>query len=95
MSEDTANNIDKEVREIVERIYNKTREILQANMERLHKMAEALMKYETIDKEQIDDIMHDRPVREPAGWSNTPPSAPAVPEEPSSTPKPAVGGAAA
>jgi cell division protease FtsH len=43
-------------------------------MDILHAMAEALMKYETIDKFQIEDLMTRKPVREPQGWDDKPPS---------------------
>ena len=50
------------------------RTILKENMDILHTMSEALMKYETIDKFQIEDLMNRKPVREPKGWDDTPPS---------------------
>jgi cell division protease FtsH len=56
-------------------------------------MAEALIKYETLDKEQIEDLMHKRLVREPANWNKTSP--PINPEAPPETPKSLVGGPAA
>ncbi len=73
VSDDTARIIDEEVRVIIESNYTAAETLLKANIEKLHLMAEALMKYETIDSDQIDDIMNGRPAREPRGWSTTPP----------------------
>ncbi|MBK1644738.1 ATP-dependent metalloprotease [Thiocapsa imhoffii] len=65
VSPETAQAIDKEVRHIIDRNYRRAKQILEDNLGKLHTMAEALLKYETISKEQIDDIMEGRPVREP------------------------------
>jgi len=61
----TAATIDGEVRHIIDRNYQRARQILESNMEHLHTMAEALMRYETLDADQIGDIMEGRPVRPP------------------------------
>ncbi|MCD6046387.1 MAG: ftsH [Gammaproteobacteria bacterium] len=71
VSEETANAIDEEIRAIVDRNYQRAYKILTDDIEKLHLMAEALMKYETIDTEQIDDIMHGHPARPPKGWEET------------------------
>lgn len=68
ISEETARLIDAEIREIIERNYRNAEKILKENIDILHAMTEALMKYETIDESQIDDLMARRPVREPADW---------------------------
>jgi cell division protease FtsH len=68
VADSTAYSIDAEVRNIIERNYQRAKKILQENLDKLHLMAEALMKYETIDDLQIKDIMEGRPAREPAGW---------------------------
>ncbi|MBB5209345.1 ATP-dependent zinc metalloprotease FtsH [Chiayiivirga flava] len=68
LSDDTARKIDEVVRGILDRAYNRTRDILTANIEKLHIMAEALLQYETIDAAQIDDIMHGRTPGLPADW---------------------------
>ena len=73
MSDETAHLIDEEVKAIVERNYQRARRILEENIDKLHMMAEALMKYETIDADQIRDIMEGRPPRPPAGWSDDEP----------------------
>jgi cell division protease FtsH len=65
ISAGTAQAIDREVRTIVQRNYERTRGLLLENMDKLHAMAEALLRFETIDQGQIDDIMGGRPVREP------------------------------
>src|SRR5579885_1325095 len=68
LSDSTARIIDEEVRQIVERNYQRARQLLQENMDKLHKMAEALIKYETLDPEQIEDIMAGRDPRPPRDW---------------------------
>jgi cell division protease FtsH len=81
VSDVTAHAIDEEVRSVIESNYQKARQILTSSLERLHAMADALMRYETIDEEQLKDIMAGRPPKPPAGWdetlSNRPPRAPA------------------
>ncbi|HEX7037839.1 MAG TPA: ATP-dependent zinc metalloprotease FtsH [Pseudomonadales bacterium] len=56
-SEDTARAIDEEVRRVIDECYNTAKRILTENEDKLHAMAEALIEYETITAEQIDDIM--------------------------------------
>ena len=56
-SEETAKQIDKEVKEIIQSCYENAAEILTKNLDKLHGMADALLKYETIDQDQISDIM--------------------------------------
>jgi len=68
LSDSTAHVIDEEVRQIVERNYQRARQILLDNMDKLHKMAEALIKYETLEPEQIDDVMTGRDPRPPRDW---------------------------
>ncbi len=67
-SDDTAHLIDEESRAIIDRNYKLAESLLQENIDKLHLMAEALVKYETIDSAQIDDIMEGKPPREPKGW---------------------------
>ena len=74
VAEETSHTIDEEIRSIIDRNYERAETILKENMDILHAMSEALMKYETIDKYQIDDLMERKPVREPKGWDDTPPS---------------------
>ncbi len=68
LSEETSNVIDSEVRAIVSRNYQRAESILKSKIEFLHAMAEALLKYETIGVEQVQDIMEGKPAREPASW---------------------------
>ena len=68
MSDETARIIDQEVKSLIERNYGRARQLLNDNMDILHAMKDALMKYETIDAPQIDDLMARREVRPPAGW---------------------------
>ncbi len=75
VSDETAHLIDEEVRAIIDANYNRAKQILSENIDKLHAMAEALMKYETIDSEQIADIMAGKPPRPPRDWTD--PSRPA------------------
>ena len=68
VSDETAHIIDEEVRKIVDRNYERAKAILTVNMDKLHLMAEALIKYETLDSDQIDDIMAGKVPRPPANW---------------------------
>jgi cell division protease FtsH len=69
MSDETARLIDGEVRQLIDRNYERAKQILVDNMDIMHAMKDALMKYETIDAGQIDDLMERKDViREPAGW---------------------------
>jgi cell division protease FtsH len=70
ISEETANLIDDEVRAIIERNYQRGEKILKENLEKLHIMAKALIKYETLDTNQIDEIMEGREPSAPADWSD-------------------------
>ena len=69
LSEYTAKMIDEEVRIIIDRNYQQAKQILQNKLDVLNLMAEALMKYETIDASQIDDLMLGKLAKEPEGWS--------------------------
>jgi len=68
VSDETARLIDEEVREILDRAYARSTELLTANLDKLHTMAEALLQYETIDAQQIEDIMNDREPGPPKDW---------------------------
>jgi len=73
----TANLIDAEIKAIVDNNYQRAETILKENMDKLHMMADALVKYETIDEKQIADIMAGRDPRPPEDWSDkTPPPKP-------------------
>ncbi|WP_297893293.1 ATP-dependent zinc metalloprotease FtsH [Shewanella sp.] len=68
MSDETATIIDAEVKVFIDKNYARAKQILTDNLDILHSMKEALMKYETIDSLQIDDLMNRREVRQPADW---------------------------
>ncbi|MGI9304759.1 MAG: ATP-dependent zinc metalloprotease FtsH [Gammaproteobacteria bacterium] len=80
LSDETAHAIDEEVRRIIDDNYVRAENLLKKNMGKLHTMAEALMKYETLDAEQIDDIMEGRQPRPPEGWSDDGPTSGAEPK---------------
>lgn len=71
MSDDTAHAIDEEIRGVIERNYSRAKQILIDNMDKLHAMSRALMKYETIDRDQIDAIMRGEEPKPPADWTET------------------------
>ncbi len=71
ISDETAVSIDQEVRSIIDECYSTATQILEENRERLNSMAEALMTYETIDADQIDDIMNGKKPRKPKEWSQS------------------------
>ena len=70
-SGNTAISIDTEVRKIIDECYGRAEKILEDNREKLEMMKDALMEYETIDSDQIDDIMNGEKPRPPADWSDT------------------------
>ncbi|MCK5895543.1 MAG: ATP-dependent zinc metalloprotease FtsH [Cocleimonas sp.] len=71
MSDDTANEIDSEIRVFIDNNYQRAENILKDNLDKLHVMAEALLKYETIDRKQIDAIMKGDTPPPPADWSDS------------------------
>ncbi|MDH2434142.1 ATP-dependent zinc metalloprotease FtsH [Pokkaliibacter sp. MBI-7] len=71
-SAETAKLIDQEVRGIIDSCYERSKQILVENRDILEAMAEALMKYETIDASQIDELMARKPVTPPEGWTDHP-----------------------
>ncbi|MBT3135635.1 ATP-dependent zinc metalloprotease FtsH [Alteromonas sp. ALT199] len=74
MSDDTARAIDAEIKSLIDRNYDRAQKILEDNIDILHSMKDALMKYETIDAKQIDDLMNRTDVRPPADWDDSKPS---------------------
>jgi len=75
MSESTMQKVDSEVRKIIDDQYNLARRLITENADKMHAMAKALLEWETIEIEQIDDIMQGRPPRPPKDWTpRTPPS---------------------
>ena len=74
VSDETTHAIDEEVRAIIDRNYQRAERILNEDMDKLHAMAEALIKYETIDADQIKDIMEGKPPRTPDDWDEHEPT---------------------
>ena len=70
VSDETIHAIDEEVRKIIDRNYARAQEILTEHRDKLDVMAKALMKYETIDYQQVVDIMEGREPRPPEGWED-------------------------
>jgi cell division protease FtsH len=73
VAEETSHTIDEEIRSFIDRNYERAVTIIKDNIDILHAMAEALIKYETIDKDQIHDLMARKPVRSPKDWDDMPP----------------------
>jgi len=70
LSGETAKMIDEEVRQIIDDCYQAARKILEEHIDTLHSMAATLLEYETIDADQIDDIMAGKKPRPPANWDD-------------------------
>jgi cell division protease FtsH len=73
ISENTSGLIDAEIYSVIDRNYKRAEQILKENLEKLHTMAQILVKFETIDVGQISDVMANRTVREPADWTDIKP----------------------
>jgi cell division protease FtsH len=90
MSEQTMQKVDSEVRRIIDQQYSLARKLIEDNQDKMHAMAKALLEWETIDSDQLDDIMAGREPRPPKDWTpRTPPNsgggsggAPAVAADP-------------
>jgi cell division protease FtsH len=65
ISPETTRRIDNEIRSLIDRNYERAKQILDDNLDQLHRMAQALMQFETISIEQIEDIMQGRPIGPP------------------------------
>jgi cell division protease FtsH len=75
MSEQTMQKVDEEVRRIIDQQYSLARRLIEENADKMHAMAKALLEWETIDAEQIDDIMAGKDPRPPKDFTpRTPPS---------------------
>ena len=81
VSHETMDAIDGEVRTIIDRNYQRAKDILEEHDAKLHAMADALMKYETIDEQQIRDIMEGRDPRPPDGWDESGGGPPGLPSD--------------
>lgn len=75
-SGETTSKLDKEVRKIIDGCYEQAKTILEENRDKLDAMADALMKYETIDSHQLKDIMNGQDPRPPEGWDDPSSGAP-------------------
>jgi cell division protease FtsH len=71
VSDETAHVIDEEIRVVIDSNYKRAKQILETNLDKLHAMAEALVKYETIDEQQIKDIMLGKAPKPPADWDDS------------------------
>ena len=78
VSDVTAHAIDEEIRKIVDSNYEHATQILKDKLDTLHMMADALMKFETIDDKQIAEIMEGREPRPPEDWTDSGPTEPAA-----------------
>jgi cell division protease FtsH len=93
MSESTMQKVDGEVRRIIDQQYALARKLIEDNKDKMHVMAKALLEWETIDSDQLDDIMAGKEPRPPKDWTPRSPSsggggsggAPAVAADPTPT----------
>ena len=69
MSEETMRKVDSVIRRIIDEQYTIARKLIEDNQDKMHAMAKALLEWETIDADQIDDIMSDKPPRPPKDWT--------------------------
>ncbi len=74
VSDLTAKQIDEDIRALISRNYKRAETILKNNIDKLHTMTKLLLKYETIDSDQIDAIMENREPGQPKGWDDNKPS---------------------
>ncbi len=88
-SEDTSREIDQEVRRILDEAYSKAKALLESHRDVLEAMKDALMEFETIDAEQVDDLMQRRPVRPPHQWHDNDPEPPQPPPAAEASAEPA------
>jgi cell division protease FtsH len=94
MSEQTMQKVDSEVRRIIDQQYTLARKLIEDNKDKMHAMAKALLEWETIDSDQLDDIMAGKEPRPPKDWTPRAPGpsggggsggAPAVAADPTPT----------
>ncbi len=74
MSEQTMQKVDAEVRRIIDQQYAEARKLIEDNQDKMHAMAKALLEWETIDSDQLDDIMAGKEPRPPKDWTPRTPS---------------------
>jgi cell division protease FtsH len=73
MSEETMRKVDAEVRRIIDEQYTVARQLIEDNQDKMHAMAKALLEWETIDGDQIEDIFQGKPPRPPKDWTPSSP----------------------
>jgi len=73
MSEETMRKVDAEVRRIIDEQYTIARNLIEQHADKMHVMAKALLEWETIDADQVEDIMQGKPPRPPKDWTPSPP----------------------
>ncbi|MDT8403075.1 ATP-dependent zinc metalloprotease FtsH [Sulfuriflexus sp.] len=76
VSDETSHAIDEEIRQFIDRNYERAETLLKENIDKLHTMAQALIKYETIELSQINDIMEGKVPRPPEDWTDKSDSSP-------------------
>jgi cell division protease FtsH len=88
MSEQTMQTVDREIRKIIDEQYAIARKLIEDNKDKIHAMANALLEWETIDSEQVEDIMSGKPPRPPKDWtpSSSKPSSATPPVSPGNAP---------
>jgi cell division protease FtsH len=79
ISDETAHVIDQEIRQVIDVNYRRAKQIIENNLDKMHAMAEALIKYETIDSAQIARIMAGEPPGDPSSWTDSEPPASSPP----------------
>ena len=83
MSEQTMQKVDSEIRRIIDNQYALARRLIEESQDKMHVMAQALLEWETLDADQIEDIMNGRPPKPPKDWTpsvnNKPPGGPSSP----------------
>lgn len=72
VSEATMQTVDSEIRRIIDEQYGLARKLIEEHSDKMHAMAKALLDWETIDAEQIEDIMQGRPPRPPKPTQSQP-----------------------
>jgi len=85
MSEETMRKVDGVIRRIIDEQYTIARKHIEDNKDKMHAMAKALLEWETIDSDQIDDIMSGKPPRMPKDWTPSPTKPPGGPTPPVGT----------
>jgi cell division protease FtsH len=74
VSEETMRKVDAEIRRIIDEQYSLARKLIEDNRDKIEAMAKALIEWETIDSDQIDDIIAGKPPRPPKSTGTAPPT---------------------